>query len=44
YGGSVAFSNVAETCVNSDMDGALVGKESLTPHEFLKIARIINGN
>lgn len=44
YGGSVAPANVVETCVNSDMDGALVGRESLTPHEFLKIVSVINEN
>ncbi len=44
YGGSVAPSNAKETCVDSGMDGALVGKESLVPHSFVKIAEIINGN
>ena len=44
YGGSVAPANVAETCINSDMDGALVGKESLTPYSFLKIATMIDKN
>lgn len=42
YGGSVAPANVVETCIDSDMDGALVGKESLTPYSFLKIAQIID--
>lgn len=42
YGGSVAFSNVTETCVDAGMDGALIGRESLLPHEFVKIAEIID--
>jgi len=44
YGGSVALENVKGTCINPGMDGALVGKESLDPSEFLKIAEIINAN
>jgi triosephosphate isomerase len=43
YGGSVDAKNVEEICVDSGMDGALVGRESLTPHEFVKITEIING-
>ncbi|HCP08389.1 MAG TPA: triose-phosphate isomerase [Candidatus Moranbacteria bacterium] len=42
YGGSVASANVQETCINSGMEGVLVGKESLTPHEFVKIVQIID--
>jgi len=42
YGGSVAPANVVETCINSDMDGALIGKESLTPYSFLRLAQIID--
>jgi triosephosphate isomerase len=38
YGGSVNMSNVKDVCINSEMDGTLVGKESLLPHEFIKIA------
>ena len=44
YGGSVDSINVGETCINSGMNGALVGKESLTPHRFAKIVEIINNN
>jgi triosephosphate isomerase len=43
YGGSVSSVNVNETCVGARMEGALVGKESLTPREFLKICKIIEG-
>ena len=42
YGGSVAADNVDAVCINSDMGGALVGRESLSPHEFLKIAHSID--
>ena len=38
YGGSVSSFNVKETCIDPGMDGALVGKESLTPRNFVKIA------
>jgi triosephosphate isomerase (TIM) len=43
YGGSVDARNVSEVCIDPGMDGALVGRESLTPYEFIKIAEIING-
>lgn len=43
YGGSVDFKNAKNICVDSGMDGALIGKESLVPFEFIKIAEIING-
>lgn len=42
YGGSVCAKNARETCLESGMDGALVGKESLTAHQFVKIASVIN--
>jgi len=42
YGGSVNMSNMKDVCINSEMDGALVGKESLLPHEFIKIAETLN--
>ena len=42
YGGSVAADSAEETCLESEMDGALIGKASLSPHEFIKIAEIIN--
>jgi triosephosphate isomerase len=41
YGGSVNSKMVIQTCVVPEMDGALVGRESLVPREFLKIAEII---
>jgi len=42
YGGSVSFRTVKQVCVESKMDGVLIGKESLSPHGFLKIAEILN--
>jgi triosephosphate isomerase len=44
YGGSVDSNSVKETCLDSGMDGALVGKESLTPSSFVRIAEIIDKN
>jgi triosephosphate isomerase (TIM) len=44
YGGSVARRNVEETCIEPEMDGVLVGRESLIPGEFLKIAEIIDNH
>ncbi len=38
YGGSVHSRNLLETCIVSGMDGALVGRSSLDPKEFLEIA------
>jgi len=42
YGGSVNAMNVKDVCIESGMEGALIGRESLAPYEFLKIAEIIN--
>ena len=42
YGGSVAAKSAREVCVNSEMGGALIGKASLSPYEFVKIAEILN--
>jgi len=42
YGGSVTADNAKEVCVESEMEGALIGKASLSPHEFIKIAKILN--
>jgi triosephosphate isomerase (TIM) len=42
YGGSVNSRTAKQVCVDPGMDGALIGRESLNPHEFLKIAEIIN--
>jgi len=44
YGGSVDISSSAQVCLQPDMDGVLIGGESLKPSEFLKIAEIINKN
>lgn len=44
YGGSVNAKLVKQVCIEPGMDGALIGRESLLPHEFLKIAEIINSN
>ena len=41
YGGSVSASIAKEVCLEPGMDGALIGRESLTPHEFVKIAKLI---
>ncbi|MEI8343507.1 MAG: triose-phosphate isomerase [Candidatus Moraniibacteriota bacterium] len=41
YGGSVSSKNVAEVCLEPQMDGVLVGRESLVPNEFLKIVSLI---
>jgi len=42
YGGSVKPPNVEELCLEPGMDGVLIGRESLNPHEILKIAQIID--
>jgi triosephosphate isomerase len=42
YGGSVKAHSVGQVCVDPAMDGALIGRESLTPYEFVKIAKIID--
>jgi len=44
YGGSVNIKNTKEVCIESEMDGALIGGASLAPYEFLKIAEIIDNN
>lgn len=43
YGGSVNVQSVKQVCQDPAMDGALIGRESLAPYEFIKIAEIING-
>ncbi len=43
YGGSVKTSTVFEVCKDPAMDGVLIGRESLVPYEFIKIAVLING-
>lgn len=42
YGGSVNAKTAWQVIVEPGMDGALIGRESLNPREFLKIAEIIN--
>jgi len=42
YGGSVKSSCAEQVCLDPAMDGALVGRESLMPHEFVKIAKMID--
>lgn len=42
YGGSVKSATAKQLCVDSGMDGALVGRESLIPMEFIKIVEILN--
>lgn len=44
YGGSVNSKSVKQVCIDSEVDGALIGRESLQPHEFVKIIEIINNN
>ncbi len=44
YGGSVSSKTVEAVCIKSDMDGVLVGRESLFPGEFMRIAEIIDKN
>lgn len=44
YGGSVKDKIVCQVCVEPRMDGVLVGRESLIPHELVKIAEIIDKN
>jgi len=44
YGGSVKSSSVKQICLDSQMNGVLVGRESLVPMEFLKIVSIIDKN
>jgi triosephosphate isomerase len=41
YGGSVSAKTVKQACLDSGMDGALIGRESLAPREFIKICKII---
>jgi len=42
YGGSVKSGTVGQVCTEPAMDGALVGRESLVPYEFIKIASLID--
>ena len=42
YGGSVKALTAKQVCIDPGMDGVLVGRESLIPMEFVKIAEIID--
>jgi triosephosphate isomerase len=42
YGGSVKVKTAEQVCLDPGMDGVLVGRESLDPYEFLKIAEVLN--
>ena len=44
YGGSVDQRNIGEVCLDTGMDGILVGKASLVPAEFLEIIKKIEEN
>lgn len=44
YGGSVDFRNIKALCLDSGMDGALVGGESLHPIDFIKIGEVLENN
>ncbi|EKE11762.1 MAG: triosephosphate isomerase [uncultured bacterium] len=44
YGGSVNAKTIRQVCLDAEVDGVLVGRESLDPKEFIKIAEIINKN
>jgi len=44
YGGSVKVPCVKQVCLDPAMDGVLIGRESLMPYEFVKIAGIIEDN
>ena len=44
YGGSVKAATAEQVCLDPGMDGVLVGRESLVPQEFLKVAEIIDKN
>ena len=42
YGGSVSAATAKKACLDPGMDGVLIGRESLTPYDFIKIASIID--
>jgi triosephosphate isomerase (TIM) len=42
YGGSVSPLVADKVCLNAGTDGVLIGRESLSPHDFLKIADILS--
>ncbi|MEF3692327.1 MAG: triose-phosphate isomerase [Candidatus Moraniibacteriota bacterium] len=44
YGGSVDSRNIKSLCLDSGMDGVLVGGESLHPIDFIKIGEVLENN
>lgn len=42
YGGSVNAKNLEVVCLEPKMDGVLIGRESLLPHELIKIIKILS--
>lgn len=42
YGGSVNAKMTQQVCLDPEMDGVLAGRASLTPHDLIKIAGIID--
>ncbi|MFA6184100.1 MAG: triose-phosphate isomerase [Parcubacteria group bacterium] len=44
YGGSVDTKDIKEVCINSGMNGVLVGGESLHVESFIKIAEFLENN
>ena len=44
YGGSVKAKTFGQVCLDPGMDGVLIGRESLNPHELIKIASMLNAN
>jgi triosephosphate isomerase len=42
YGGSASIKTISQVCLDPGMDGALVGRESLNPCEFLKAAEMLD--
>ena len=42
YGGSIHSKFAEQVCLDPAMDGGLVGRESLMPYEFVKIASLID--
>jgi triosephosphate isomerase len=44
YGGNVNAKTVYQVCLEAEMDGVLVGRDSLDPKEFVKIVEMISGN
>lgn len=41
YGGSVNVKTLRQVCIDPGMSGALVGRESLNPREFVRMAEIL---